>query len=645
MKKKRALLAGPPSGRPPHAKHTKNHHGAAQPATPDVRKGDKKAAAKHGGQPKKDGCGGTGGGGTGARPGAPTLPWPALQRPLATSQWWPPASDFEPAADDEDGEQPPPPPPQPLAVADAPGEDKGKPPFPDLAALAAGGAGPPGGPTAGRAVLAALIAPVSVETFLASVFEGRPLHVRGRGAGAAAAYASLFSSADLKAWVAGGGVPYGTALDVVRYDGSVRHTLNYNDEDGGDGSVNACADPAVFTRRLEDEGCSARVLHPQRRSPRLAAVLSALEGFFGCLVGCNAYFTPPGGSQGFAPHADGVGVFILQAEGRKRWRVHAARGAGEVLPLASSPDFGPGEVGSVVLDTVLEAGDLLYLPRGMVHQAETPPSPPPPPPDGGGGGGSGSTTTCDPSLHLTISVSDGLTGGGTWAELLATALPRALELAAERCVGLRRALPPGVVAGALGVAVEDSAERAGAAGAGPAQGAAGTGPYAARAAARTAAQATLSRALAAVVAAFPLDAAADAMAADFIRRRLPPPVPWLKDIGRRQGPPPPTVRPVAEGTAARLVIEGDVAAVYHCMANDVAAHADLEEGVDGARRGRLELPLECAPAVEALLGLHSARPGAAVVLADVVEQLGGGEEAVEAVEVAAAAMWCAGLLA
>ena len=630
MKKKRALAGA--TGPPTH-KHKPSAH---NPVTPDSRRqgGPDRQKGRLGPSSKREAAAQGGGG----RPAAPSLPWPALQRPL-TGAWWPGPTDFEPSPDEEEagedpGSTPPPPPPPPQALTVAAPPDPRK-PFPCLATLATG-AGPPGGPTAGRAVLAALIAPVSVDTFLASVFEGRPLLVRGRGPTAAAAYADLFSSADLAAWVDTGALPYGSALDVVRYDGTVRHTLNYNVEDEGDAAVNACADPAVFVRRLGGEGCSARVLHPQRRSPALASVLCALEGFFGCLVGCNAYLTPPGGAQGFAPHADGVGVFILQAEGRKRWRLHGARCPGEVLPLASSPDFGPGEVGPLVLDTVLEAGDLLYLPRGMVHQAETPPAT------------TTTTTPPTPSLHLTISVSDGLTGGGTWAELLATALPRALELAAGRCAGLRRALPPGVVGGALGVAVEDSAVRAaGLVASGKAAGAAARArpppPYAARVAVRATAQATAARAIAAVMDAFPLDAAADAMAADFIRRRLPPPMPAGGGGGAPGRPLPPSVRPVAEGTAGRLVIEGDVAAVYHCMANDVAAHAavDVRGGAGEEDRGRLALPLECAPAVEALLGLHSPTPSSPVVLADLIEELGG---ATEAVGMAAGEMWRAGLL-
>jgi hypothetical protein len=50
------------------------------------------------------------------------------------------------------------------------------------------------------------------------------------------------------------------------------------------------------------------------------------------------YLTPPG-TQGFAPHYDDVEVFILQLEGKKRWRLYEPRTTQEKLPRFSSPNF------------------------------------------------------------------------------------------------------------------------------------------------------------------------------------------------------------------------------------------------------------------------------------------------------------------
>ena len=73
---------------------------------------------------------------------------------------------------------------------------------------------------------------------------------------------------------------------------------------------------------------------------------------------------------------------------------------------------------------------------------------------------------------------------------------------------------------------------------------------------------------------------------------------------------PSSVRPACGGTAARLCVEGDAAVVYHCLANESEEHAASAAGAGGSEgAGRIELPLEAAPALELLLGVHSARPG------------------------------------
>jgi bifunctional lysine-specific demethylase and histidyl-hydroxylase NO66 len=77
----------------------------------------------------------------------------------------------------------------------------------------------------------------------------------------------------------------------------------------------------------------------------------------------NAYLTPPV-AQGLDLHADPHDVFAIQTHGTKRWVVHP--------PGTDTP-----------WDLVLRPGDVLYLPAGTRHAAQT---------------------TDQPSLHLTIGV-------------------------------------------------------------------------------------------------------------------------------------------------------------------------------------------------------------------------------------------------
>ncbi|KAK9831901.1 hypothetical protein WJX81_006898 [Elliptochloris bilobata] len=207
------------------------------------------------------------------------------------------------------------------------------------------------------------------------------------------------------------GLEYTLELDVVHYNGLAKQVHNANaDGEGG------TADADLVWRRFSEAGCSLRLLHPQRWRDELWRTLAPLEAFFGCAAGCNAYLTP-GGSQGFAPHYDDIDAFVLQLEGSKRWRVYSPRSAEEVLPRSSSEDFSQQDIGEPVLDEVLEPGNLLYMPRGTIHQAEA--------------------LLGEHSLHMTISVCQHT----SWADFLAVALPRAVDLAAEEVVELRQSLP------------------------------------------------------------------------------------------------------------------------------------------------------------------------------------------------------------
>ncbi len=74
-------------------------------------------------------------------------------------------------------------------------------------------------------------------------------------------------------------------------------------------------------------------------------------------------FAPDQGTVG--PHADNYDVFLLQGPGRRRWQLSYQEAGPEQLlpglPLRILKDFRPEE------EYILEEGDLLYLPPGVVH--------------------------------------------------------------------------------------------------------------------------------------------------------------------------------------------------------------------------------------------------------------------------------------
>jgi len=74
-------------------------------------------------------------------------------------------------------------------------------------------------------------------------------------------------------------------------------------------------------------------------------------------------FAPDQGTVG--PHADNYDVFLIQGPGRRRWQLSYQEAGPEQLipglPLRILRDFQPEE------EYVLEEGDMLYLPPGVVH--------------------------------------------------------------------------------------------------------------------------------------------------------------------------------------------------------------------------------------------------------------------------------------
>jgi lysine-specific demethylase/histidyl-hydroxylase NO66 len=153
----------------------------------------------------------------------------------------------------------------------------------------------------------------------------------------------------------------GTIVDSARYTGG-----------GGVGAE--VADQVIDERlfQLYAEGATLVLQGLHRLWPPLIDFAVELRDDLGTPVQINAYLTPPE-SQGFAAHYDTHAVFVLQVAGRKHWRVHRPvvtdpierRGWGE-----HADEIAASTAAEPVIDTDLEPGDALYLPRGWIHAAD-----------------------------------------------------------------------------------------------------------------------------------------------------------------------------------------------------------------------------------------------------------------------------------
>lgn len=134
------------------------------------------------------------------------------------------------------------------------------------------------------------------------------------------------------------------------------------------------------------------------------------------MIGTNVYLTPPN-SQGFAPHYDDIEAFVLQLEGAKHWRVYKPKTPQEYLPRVSSENFAQDEIGEPIMKVTLEPGDMLYFPRGYIHQAET--------------------VSGKHSLHITVSMYQKT----SYADFFEALMPAALKKAIDSDVRFREGVP------------------------------------------------------------------------------------------------------------------------------------------------------------------------------------------------------------
>jgi ribosomal protein L16 Arg81 hydroxylase len=245
--------------------------------------------------------------------------------------------------------------------------------------------------------IARLIAPTPVETFYAEYWEKKALVIRRSQP---QAYESLVSLGDVDRVITTNHLshPDVAMANALREVATADYTF-----DGG----------AIDIVRLYQQfAAGATIIMNQlhRYVPTLGALVRSIELELSARMQTNIYLSPRE-AQGLKIHYDSHDVFVLQVHGVKHWNLYETQ-----VPLPfRGQHFGdePVEPGPIVQEFDLHPGDMLYMPRGMMHAAGT---------------------ASDSSMHITMGVLH-----TTWAELLIEALARYGATDAD----FRRALPPG----------------------------------------------------------------------------------------------------------------------------------------------------------------------------------------------------------
>ena len=124
---------------------------------------------------------------------------------------------------------------------------------------------------------------------------------------------------------------------------------------------------AVDSRKLHDllrqnASVALNAIHYYR--PPVRRLATQMEIALGQRLNVNAYMTfGPGGA--FAMHYDSHDVLVLQVHGSKHWFIYD-RPAPSPVDYVKQVKPDPREV---VFETVLQSGDVLYVPRGTYHRA------------------------------------------------------------------------------------------------------------------------------------------------------------------------------------------------------------------------------------------------------------------------------------
>ncbi len=217
---------------------------------------------------------------------------------------------------------------------------------------------------ASTSALDRIVEPKTGEEFLAEHWEQQPLVVPR---GEVGRFDDLLSVADVERLVCSSAIRY-PAFRLVREGEQIPLSAYTADIPWSPRAFTGSAD----VQRVVDEferGATIVLQGLHHHWPPLAEFCRGLEAALGHPVQANSYYTPRG-SQGLAVHHDTHDVFVLQVAGEKRWLVYEPVFE---LPLRDQKykRERDGEPGEPIHDLVLGPGDVLYLPRGWLHQALT----------------------------------------------------------------------------------------------------------------------------------------------------------------------------------------------------------------------------------------------------------------------------------
>lgn len=248
-----------------------------------------------------------------------------------------------------------------------------------------------------------LIAPVEATTFFDTYWERQPLYVPSTNR---ERFLHLLSTADVNQFLAHYGRTHALGVRLSKHQDGRTEIVDLSSE-----HVLVDVD-RVFAAYLQ--GFTVNINDVEERHAPVRELARSLSTTFGCMVKVNVYLTPADAAA-FPLHLDTHDVLVLQLEGKKAWRVYAPSFPWPTKTQRPKTEIPRDTVGAPLEDLVLEAGDVLYVPRGFGHEV---------------------CTQNQSSLHVTVGIHS-----FTFLDLI----EKSLEIVGWDVPRLRRSIPPQAV--------------------------------------------------------------------------------------------------------------------------------------------------------------------------------------------------------
>ena len=144
-------------------------------------------------------------------------------------------------------------------------------------------------------------------------------------------------------------------------------------------------------------GYSLYVRGLQKKHNTMKSLAKVVESFLpgnNYIVTINLYLTPSPSKQGFEGHMDYMDSIVVQIAGCKSWKIYDKSTYPQELQV-NNPEYGsmikPTQKQLAELDYnehIMQVGSLLYIPKGIIHEAAT----------------NCTGDSIKPSVHLTIGI-------------------------------------------------------------------------------------------------------------------------------------------------------------------------------------------------------------------------------------------------